>query len=139
MWEKNTNYVAIYKPRTPTDRRRLSPHGYQFKPRSQGYRPSQPSIAPTPPSRFPAAMSPPPRQALNLLNSDFVIRQAAFAERLRNEAGPDPAGQAERAFQLAFGRRPSRPELAAAVALINDHGSPRFAALYNANEFVYVP
>jgi hypothetical protein len=80
-------------------------------------------------------------QALNLLNSRFVIQQAAFfAERLRAEAGPDPARQADRGFSLAFARLPSPAERAAAVALIASHGAPAFCrALYNANEFIYVP
>ena len=57
-------------------------------------------------------------QALNLLNSRFVLDQSGrFADRLAREAGPDPAAQADRAFRLAFGRdadrrrarRPPRP------------------------------
>jgi hypothetical protein len=80
-------------------------------------------------------------QALNLLNSEFVIRQADFfADRLRTEAGPDPARQADRAFRLAFGRPPTADERTAAARLIASHGTPAFCrALYNANEFVYVP
>ena len=80
-------------------------------------------------------------QALNLLNSGFVVRQAEFfVERLRAEAGPNPACQAERGFCLAFGRAPSATEQAAAVKLIDSHGTAAFCrALYNANEFVYVP
>jgi hypothetical protein len=80
-------------------------------------------------------------QALNLLNSRFVIQQAAYlARRLETEAGPDPARQAARGFRLAFGREPLPSELEAAVALIGSHGSAAFCrALYNANEFVYVP
>jgi hypothetical protein len=70
-----------------------------------------------------------------------VIQQAAyFAQRLEAEAGHDPARQAERGFRLAFGREPLPSERNAAVALIESHGSAAFCrALYNANEFVYVP
>ncbi len=142
VWEKNTNYVAIYKPRPELSADAFRRMVYQFKPRSQG----DPTFAAF---DCPDAALPVPRrnvsttalQALNLLNSDFVIDQATlFAERLRSEAGPGPAHQAERAFRLAFGRRPSEPELAAAVALINDHGCAALCrALYNANEFVYIP
>src|SRR5204863_9536728 len=80
-------------------------------------------------------------QALNLLNSRFVVQQAeAFAERLRAQAGSDPACQAERGFRLAFGRAPSPTEQAAAVKLIQSHGTSAFCrALYNANEFIYIP
>ena len=115
---------------------------YQFKPRSQG----DPTFA-----AFDcpdAALAVPRRnvsttalQALNLLNSEFVIRQAAFfAERLEKEAGSDPAQRAERAFRLAFGRSSTQPELTAAVSLIKSHGTTALCrALYNANEFIYVP
>jgi hypothetical protein len=142
VWEKNTNYVAIYQPRAelaPDAFRRMI---YQFKPRSQ---PDPTFGAFDCPD---AALAAPRRdvsttalQALNLLNSRFVIRQSAyFAERIAREAGPDPARQAGRAFHLAFGRSPSDAELAAAVALIKSHGAAAFCrALYNANEFVYVP
>jgi hypothetical protein len=80
-------------------------------------------------------------QALNLLNSQFVIQQsAAFAARLNTDAGADLSAQAERGFRLAFGRSPSPSESDAAIALIGSHGTPAFCrALYNANEFVYVP
>jgi mono/diheme cytochrome c family protein len=142
IWEANTNYVAVYKPRPqlgPDAFRRMV---YQFKPRSQ----PDPTF-----SAFDcpdAALVAPRRnisttalQALNLLNSRFVIQQAAdFAQRLEAEAGTDPARQAQRGFRLAFGREPSSAERSAAVALIASHGSAAFCrALYNANEFVYVP
>jgi mono/diheme cytochrome c family protein len=142
VWEKNTNYVAIYKPRTELDGDAFRRMIYQFKPRSQG----DPTFA-----AFDCpdgALAAPRRnvsttalQALNLLNSRFVIRQAAFfAERIAKEAGPVPARAAERAFHLAFGRNPSQNELAAGIALIKSHGAAAFCrALYNANEFVYVP
>ena len=142
VWEKNTNYVAIYKPRAELDGDAFRRMIYQFKPRSQGDPTFGAFDCPD------AALAVPRRnvsttalQALNLLNSRFVIRQAAFfAERVAKEAGPDTARQAERAFQLAFGRRPSESEVAAAVALIKSHGAAAFCrALYNANEFVYVP
>ena len=142
IWEPNTNYVAIYKPRGelgPDAFRRMV---YQFKPRSQ----PDPTF-----SAFDcpdAALVAPRRnvsttalQALNLLNSRFVIQQATYlAQRLEAEAGREPARQAERGFRLAFGRAPSSSESNAAVALIGSHGCAAFCrALYNANEFVYVP
>ncbi len=142
IWENNTNYVAIYKPKaelSPGDFRRMV---YQFKPRSQ---PDPTFGAFDCPD---AALGAPRRnvsttalQALNLLNSHFVIRQAAFfARRLEAEAGPDPARQAARAFNLALGRLPSRSEQIAAVSLIQSHGALALCrALYNTNDFVYVP
>jgi hypothetical protein len=142
VWEKNTNYVAIYKPRAELGGDAFRRMVYQFKPRSQADPTFGAFDCPE------AALAVPRRnvsttalQALNLLNSHFVIRQAGFfAERLRSECGPEPARQAERAFRLALGRSPSETELAAAVALIKSHGVPALCrALFNANEFVYVP
>ena len=142
IWEKNSNYVAVYKPRAELgadDFRRMV---YQFKPRSQ---PDPtfgafdcPEAALVVPRRNVSTTA---LQALNLLNSRFVIRQAeSFADRLRDEAGADPARQAERGFRLAFGRAPSAIERDAAARLIDSHGTAAFCrALYNANEFVYVP
>ncbi len=142
VWEKNTNYVAIYKPRDELGGDALRRMVYQFKPRSQG----DPTFAAF---DCPDAALPVPRrnvsttalQALNLLNSHFVIRQAAFfAVRLEKEAGMDPPRQTRLAFRLAFGREPSQGELAAAVSLVKSHGADALCrALYNANEFVYVP
>jgi hypothetical protein len=141
LWEKNTNYVVVFTPKAelgPEEFRRMI---YQFKPRSQQDVTFGVFDCPD------AALARPKRtasttvlQALNLLNSRFSVAQAEhFAERLRREAGDDPARQAERAFRLAFGRPPSAAEKAAAVALIRDHGAAAFCrAVYNANEFLYV-
>src|SRR5208337_1521766 len=44
-----------------------------------------------------------PAQALTLLNNGFMVTQAVhFAARVKQEAGPDPKAQVERAFRLAF-------------------------------------
>jgi hypothetical protein len=142
IWEKNTNYVAVYRPRTELGADAFRRMVYQFKPRSQ---PDPTFGAFDCPD---AAMVAPRRnvsttalQALNLLNSPFVVQQATyFAERLQSECGPDPARQAERGFRLAFGRAPSDSERAASVAFIRSHGAAAFCrGLYNANEFLYVP
>ena len=92
VWEKNTNYVAIYKPRAELGADAFRRMVYQFKPRSQG----DPTFAafdcPDAALVGPAAQclddgTPGPEPA----QQPFVIRQAAFfAERLQNEAGPDP-------------------------------------------------
>jgi hypothetical protein len=80
-------------------------------------------------------------QALNLLNSEFIVDQSAgLAGRRKREGGTDTADQARRGFQIAFGRAPTRRELEASAAPIEDHGLAMFCrALFNANEFVYVP
>jgi cytochrome c553 len=141
LWEKNTNYVVVFKPKAdlgPDEFRRMA---YQFKPRSQ----QDPTFGvfdcPD------AALARPKRnvsttvlQALNLLNSRLILTQAEFfAERLRREAGEDPPAQVRRAFLLAFGREPAEKEATAGADLIRAHGLPAFCrAVYNANEFLYV-
>jgi len=81
-----------------------------------------------------------PLQSLALYNNDFMLRQAGyFAQRVQREAGPDPARQARRAFQLAFARAPTRAESALARGFIRQQGLFAFCrSLFNANEFVYV-
>ena len=82
-----------------------------------------------------------PLQALNLLNSRFLIDQARFfAARLTREAGETHrAGQVDLAYRLAFGRAPKPEETAAATDLIDRHGLFIFCrALLNANELIYV-
>jgi Protein of unknown function (DUF1553)/Protein of unknown function (DUF1549)/Planctomycete cytochrome C len=141
LWEKNTNYVVVFRPREvlgPDEFRRMV---YQFKPRSQ----QDPifGVFDCPD----AALAKPKRntsttvlQALNLMNSRLMIDQAtAFADRLQREAGDDPARQVEQAFRLAFGRRASDTERKAALALVRKHGAAMLCrALFNANEFLYV-
>jgi len=59
-------------------------------------------------------------QSLMLMNSQFMLDQAArFAQRLQQEAGDDRAGQVARAWQLAFSRTPTAPELADALAFLS--------------------
>ena len=75
-----------------------------------------------------------PLQALNLMNSDFVIEQAKLiAERAREEAGKSPV---IRAFELLLGRVPVAEELAACedteLELV-------CRSLINSNEFAFLP
>ncbi|MFT5302718.1 MAG: hypothetical protein ACI87E_002551 [Mariniblastus sp.] len=81
-----------------------------------------------------------PLQALNLLNSRFMIEQAKFwAARLTSEAGDSPQLQVTQAFEVMFFRKPAPAELKAAVALIESHGLESFCrAMLNANEFLFV-
>ncbi|MDB6155375.1 MAG: hypothetical protein JWL90_3828 [Chthoniobacteraceae bacterium] len=141
LFETNTNYVKVYATKTRfsgDDFRRMV---YQNKPRVELDTlfgafdcPDAGQIAPR------RTSSTTPLQALNLLNSEFLIDQAgAFAQRLQRDAGPDPASQVKRAFSLAFGRGPVPEETEAAIRLIATHGLPVFCrALYNANEFLTV-
>jgi hypothetical protein len=80
-----------------------------------------------------------PLQALGLMNSTFVTREAArFAARVRREA-PAPELQAARAYRLALGRGPTPLEAAEAAGLARDHGLETLCwALFNSSEFLYL-
>lgn len=85
-----------------------------------------------------------PLQALMLLNDPLIVRQASlFAQRLQQERPNNPRAQIEWAYQLAFGRAPSAQELSLSLAFLQKRGVsalPDFChALFNLNEFVYVP
>jgi hypothetical protein len=81
-----------------------------------------------------------PLQALTQLNHRFTLDLAdALAERVRREAPAGEADRVRRAFALAFQRRPSAEEEAAAMALIGKHGWRAFGrAMMNANELLFV-
>lgn len=81
-----------------------------------------------------------PLQALNLLNSRFVIQQAGlFAERLESESG-DRATQVRRAYELCFNRPATNVEITDASSFIEAEGMTQFTrAMLNANEFVFIP
>jgi mono/diheme cytochrome c family protein len=141
LFEPNTNYVKVYNSKRefgPAEWRRMV---YQAKPRMQLDEifgqfdcPDAGQITPRRTSSITSL------QALNLLNSRFIIQQSArFASRLRDEAGDHPSPQMQRAFELAFQRKPAEDELAAAIALVQSHGlEAACRALLNANEFLFV-
>jgi hypothetical protein len=141
LFEPNTNYVKVYTPKKefgPAEWRRMV---YQNKPRMQlddTFGPFDcPDAGQIAPKRNTSTTA---LQALALMNGRFVVQQAdLFAERLRREAGDDPAAQARRGFRLAFGREPTAEESAAAVKVIRAHGAATFCrALLNANEFLWL-
>jgi hypothetical protein len=82
-------------------------------------------------------------QALILMNNQMVLFQAGkFAERVRTEAGADPAQQVRLAVQLALGRPADAIELTRGTEFIK--GSPEGLVelchvLFNLNEFLYRP
>ncbi len=140
FFEPNDNYVRVYAPKQefgPETFRRMI-YGTVVRQRPDGVFgvfdcPDGGQIAPK------RTRSTTPLQALNLLNSGFMMQQAGLlAERLEKEAGPDAKAQVRRAFALAFQREPDRAEVNASVKLIRAQGLPVFCrALFNANEFVY--
>ena len=79
-------------------------------------------------------------QALALLNSPLSIEVAeAFAARIEQEAGNDPAAQVRTAFVLALQRPPDRDELERSVAFLKSRSLPELGrAVLNLNEFVYL-
>ena len=75
-----------------------------------------------------------PIQALALMNSPFVLRQADhLADRLRRALPGDSARQIELAYRLALGRGPNPQESGRAVAHAGDQGPGEF--LLGAAEF----
>jgi hypothetical protein len=90
-----------------------------------------------------------PTQALAMLNSAFLNRQAAaLAARLRREAGDAPACQVELALRLATCRKPTAAEVERGtrlIATLRSGGVPADQALesfclvvLNLNEFIYI-
>lgn len=142
VFEPNDNYVRVYNPRQtfgPAEWRRMI---YMTKVRMQQDAtfgafdcPDGGQIAPK------RSRSITPLQALNLLNSSFVQQQSGFfAARLHQDCGEDVDAQISRAFLLSVQREPSTDERGAAQRLISRHGLAIFCrALFNTNEFVFVP
>ena len=141
VFEPNDNYVRVYAPRKefgPGEWRRMV-YATGVRQRPDGVFgafdcPDGGQIAPK------RTRSTTPLQALNLLNSGFMMQQAGFlAARLPREAGSDPAAQVRRGFALTFQREPDAEELAGATGLVCEQGLTVFCrALFNANELIYV-
>ena len=91
-----------------------------------------------------------PLQALNLMNSDFVLEQAKLiAERASETADgnpvktdaakSDPAKSIDRCFELLLGRLPDAQEREDCLALAKEDLSLVCRALMNSNEFAFLP
>ena len=141
LFEPNTNYVKVYQSKQQFSGPEFRRMVYQSKPRMQLDDvfgtfdcPDAGQVAPKRNS------SNTPLQALNLLNSTFILDQSALlAQRLVRDVGEQPAAQVDRAFAVMFGRQPGEAERAGGVQLIQEHGLEAFCrALYNASEFLYV-
>ena len=86
-----------------------------------------------------------PTQALTLLNNEFVLLQARhLAERVKREAGSDPAAQVKTLYQIALARDPGQAELARQLEFLRAGKNPDAAltdlahVMLNTNEFVYI-
>ena len=141
LFEPNENYVRVFNPKKtfgPAEWRRMiyvTKHRMQIDDTFGSFDcPDAGQIAPK------RTTSTTPLQALNLLNSPFMLQQSEiFASRLCHDAGAKIESQIQRAYWLAFNRAPEKQELAAAKALIAVEGLPAFCrALLNANEFLYI-
>ena len=82
-----------------------------------------------------------PLQALNLLNSPFVIEQSQFiAQRAFVLAEKDQQAAIENCFELILGRRPAAEELAVCLRIVEQEDlSLVCRALLNSNEFAFLP
>jgi hypothetical protein len=140
-FEPNDNYVRVYNPKKefgPAEWRRMV---YMTKVRMQQDSTFGAFDCPDGGQIAPKRMrSITPLQALNLLNSEFMLQQSElFAERLKREAGKKMKAQVRLAFQLAFNREPDADEIKGAQNLIAQEGLTLFCrALFNTNEFVFV-
>jgi len=141
-FEPNDNYVRVYLPREtfgPNEFRRMI---YMQKIRMEQDATfgtfDTPDAAQVCPVR---SRSVTPLQALNLLNSPFVLgRAATLAGRLQAEAGDQAAAQIDAAYRLLFGRSATEPERIAAERLVAQYGLTALCrALLNSNEFLILP
>ncbi|TWU57636.1 DUF1553 domain-containing protein [Rubripirellula reticaptiva] len=82
-----------------------------------------------------------PLQALNLMNSDFVVEQAAFlAARAKREAGNDTSAQVTRCFELLLARKPTEEEAEEAIDFAKQQSLALLCrTLINTNEFAFLP
>jgi hypothetical protein len=82
-----------------------------------------------------------PLQALNLMNSEFVVEQSAFiAERARREAGGGTEAAVCRVFELLLVREAAPEELAACREVAERRGLHILCrSLINSNEFAFLP
>lgn len=82
-----------------------------------------------------------PLQALNLLNSPFVLEQTRLiAARALEETNGDQSEAIIRCFQLILGRPPDETELAVCVQLTREQDLAIVCrALINSNEFAFLP
>ena len=80
-----------------------------------------------------------PLQALNLLNSHFVMQQAEFLAKRLESSSEDRTAQVKIAFQICFSRAPTDNELATSLSMIDELGLIQFCRIMlNTNEFVFI-
>ena len=81
-----------------------------------------------------------PLQALNLMNSDFVIDQAGLISKLAKSSSDKPARIIEKCFQLILQRNPDAEERKSGIAVMKNAGLDLVCrSLLNSNEFAFLP
>ncbi|MCA9060654.1 MAG: DUF1553 domain-containing protein, partial [Planctomycetaceae bacterium] len=82
-----------------------------------------------------------PLQALNLLNSEFVLQQSKLlAERAEREHPDDLSAQLQQIWQWSYSRSPAPVELQDAMQFASDYGLAQVCrAVLNSNEFLFIP
>ncbi|MDG1896829.1 MAG: PSD1 and planctomycete cytochrome C domain-containing protein [Fuerstiella sp.] len=82
-----------------------------------------------------------PLQALNLMNSPFVIEQSKrIADRAAQDSAGDEQAAVHRCFQLLVGRSPDADELTDCLTLAQEEDlSLVCRAIINSNEFAFLP
>ena len=80
-----------------------------------------------------------PLQALNLLNSQFVMQQAEFLANRIEKSSDDRRTQINNAFQFCVNRAPSEDEMTMSNKVIEELGMVQFCRIMlNTNEFVFI-
>jgi cytochrome c553 len=79
-------------------------------------------------------------QALTLMNSEFMTKQAArLADRIRKESGAEQDSWIETGTRIVFGRAPSPAERQRLRAFLTDNDLASLCLLwFNTNEYLYV-
>ncbi len=140
-FEYQEEYAPVYRYITPDSPDLWRRSVYRFAVRTTTHQFLTTLDCPSPANLVPARnVTTTALQSLTLLNNDFMLRQSGyFAGRVKADAGTDPTAQVARAFQLAFGRKPTSTEATAAVSLVQSRDLTQFCRmLLNANEFVYI-
>ena len=141
VFKPNTNYVRVYLPKTewgpPEWRRMIYATKVRMEPDGVFGVLDCPDAGQATAKR---ARSTTPLQALNLLNSGFMLQQAdAMAADVLRSAGVNKRHAIELVFQRTFGRKPSLLEGRAALQLVERHGLRALCrAVLNSNEFLFL-
>ena len=81
-----------------------------------------------------------PLQALNLLNSLFVVQQSELLSQRLKAGKKSPSEQVQLAYQLCFGRHAAPDEVADAERFAREFGLESLCrGLLNSNEFLFIP